>query len=149
VPTKSDKEMPAIQQFRERLRGAGLRSTGPRLAVLKYLFARRGPVSHADLNGALARHGFDRATIYRNLMDLTRVGIVTRSDLGDHVWRFELRGEAAGNEKDHPHFVCTDCGDVTCLPGVRVRITTPRGVPRAIRDEELKVQLKGRCDRCH
>jgi Fe2+ or Zn2+ uptake regulation protein len=73
------------------IRAAGLRSTSSRVAVLRYLMGAEQPVSHANLVEALADEGFDRATIYRNLMDLTEVALLTRSDLGDHVWRFELR----------------------------------------------------------
>jgi Fur family ferric uptake transcriptional regulator len=36
----------------------------------------------------------------------------------------------SGEEHDsgeHPHFVCVDCGKVTCLPEVDVKITPPKG----------------------
>lgn len=139
-----------VAAARARLRAVGLRSTGARLAVLRHLEARRAPVTHAELVGELAPLGYDRATIYRNLMDLTHAGLLSRTDLGDHVWRFELRSpdEAPGGES-HPHFSCTDCGTVACLPGVSVRISSARGhFPRAVRRRDVTVQLRGRCDRC-
>jgi len=52
-----------------------------------------GPMSHADVAGELASHGLDRATVYRNLMDLADAGLVSRADHGDHVWRFSLLRE--------------------------------------------------------
>lgn len=137
-------------RLRTRLREAGLRSTGARLAVLDVLEKASAPMSHAEVYERAGTDVFDRATIYRNLIDLTDAGIVARSDMGDHVWRFELRGEGAAHPKTHAHFVCVDCGDVACLPDEVVRlVTSSRGrVPRAIEDREFEVQVKGVCDRC-
>ena len=139
---------PAIDRLRGRIHAVGLRSTGPRLAVLRRLERARTPVSHADIVNDLAPRGFDRATIYRNLIDLTEAGLVSRTDLGDHVWRFELRKRERVGEAEHPHFMCTDCGTVACLPGVSIRIRSSPGSPRAVRRRHVDIQLKGRCDRC-
>lgn len=76
-----------------RLRGAGLRGTAPRIAVLRFLERATAPLSHGDIYQELAVRGFDRATIYRNLINLADAGLVSRTDLGDHIWRFELRRE--------------------------------------------------------
>ena len=130
------------------LRGAGLRRTGPRVAVLARLSAAEGPMTHAALADELAHLGFDRATIYRNLIDLTEAGLVSRSDHGDHVWRFELKGQAARHRRVHPHLVCTECGEVSCLTDVDVKITAVRGAALRLRTRDLEVQLRGRCERC-
>ncbi|HEV7730528.1 MAG TPA: transcriptional repressor [Candidatus Binatia bacterium] len=138
-----------LEQLRGRIRGAGLRSTAPRVTVLRELEAASTPVTHADLVADLVPQGFDRATIYRNLIDLTDAGLVSRTDLGDHVWRFELRRpERKTKDGEHPHFMCTDCGTVACLPGVSVRIKSPGTLPRSLRARAVDIQLKGRCDRC-
>src|SRR5262245_44102600 len=65
---------PAIARLRGRIHAVGLRSTGSRLAVLRRLEQARTPVTHADIVSDLAPQGFDRATIYRNLIDLTEAG---------------------------------------------------------------------------
>jgi Fur family ferric uptake transcriptional regulator len=136
-------------EVRDLVRAAGLRSTMPRVAVLQQLLEATTPLTHAEIVESLADQGFDRATIYRNLTDLTEVGILLRTDLGDHVWRFELRKEdAKGGGAVHPHFVCTDCGTVECLPDDAVRITPTARMPRAIRGADVEVQLKGLCDAC-
>lgn len=138
----------SLARLKGRLREAGLRSTGARVSVLAVLERAASPLSHADVHDALSGEGFDRATIYRNLMDLTEAGLVARSDVGDHVWRFELRGAGASHPAAHAHFVCTDCGGVSCLPD-EVRIVTSRGrVPRAIEQRRFEIQVKGVCDRC-
>jgi Fur family ferric uptake transcriptional regulator len=110
--------------------------------------AARGPVSHGEVADDLAASGYDRATVYRNLMDLVEAGLVTRSDLGDHVWRFELLRGGGRMHAEHPHFLCTDCGDVACLPGNAVRFVASRGVPRAVGRNDVEVHVKGLCDAC-
>ncbi len=133
-----------------KLRAKGLRSTSPRIAALRVLILAKTPMSHAELFDAVRDQGFDRATVYRNLVDMADAGILSRTDHGDHVWRFELRSEAEaeGGETMHPHFICTDCGEVACLPGVAVKVTTTAFAPRAVSAKNFELQLKGRCDQC-
>lgn len=119
----------AIDAIKASIRGAGLRCTAARLTVLQHLMRSHGPESHADVSDALADKGFDRATIYRNLTELTEAGLVSRVELGDHVWRFEIKrhGKKGAKGEDHPHFLCTSCGEVSCLDDVNVAITPRPG----------------------
>jgi Fur family ferric uptake transcriptional regulator len=140
---------PSLDELRERIRASGLRVTSPRVAVLQRLLQATAPVSHGELAEALASQ-WDRATIYRNLTDLTDAGLLRRTDVGDHVWRFELRSDDGGAHEDnkHPHFVCDECGDVQCLPEEMVELHSSRGAPKALKGREVEIQLKGRCERC-
>jgi Fur family ferric uptake transcriptional regulator len=141
---------PTLKDFQALLRSAGLRSTNSRVAVLEYLHAHAGPNSHAELFKALGDKGFERATIYRILMDLVDVDILSRTDLGDHVWRFELKkGAGGGTHGDqHPHFVCIDCGEVSCLPGVSIKLEGHAKAPKSLVKNKVAVQFKGLCDNC-
>src|SRR5262245_30052907 len=102
---RKSKQSPSVAEWRSRIRACGLRSTPARLAVLQELDKRTTPVTHADLAGRLVPQGFDKATVYRNLIDLTEAGMLSRTELGDHVWRFELRRAADGHDGEHPHFL--------------------------------------------
>jgi Fur family ferric uptake transcriptional regulator len=114
----------ADDAVRDRIRGAGLRCTPARLAVLRHLETATGPLTHAEVSEALHHLGFDRATIYRNLTELTDAKLAARVELGDHVWRFEAKRAGGGHRgDDHPHFVCTTCGEVSCLDDVQVAIS--------------------------
>ena len=144
----SSKTAEHVDALAARLRAAGLRSTAPRLAVLQHLLARAAPVSHADLCKSLEKDGFDRATLYRNLIDLTDVGIVTRTDLGDHVWRFEMKPRDGDHAGSHPHFVCSDCGTVSCLQDVAVRIVRGKRAPKSLATKQLAIQITALCDDC-
>ena len=129
-----------------------------------------GPLTHAEVSEAVGPvKGFDRATIYRNLTELTEAGLVSRVELGDHVWRFELKraGRSHAKGEDHPHFLCTSCGEVSCLDDVDIAITPKPGLsqsaggakpgrgkaakgtaqPQAIRSVQ-EVLLKGQCGKC-
>ncbi len=128
------------------LRDAGLRKTRPRLAVLQVLEGATSPLSHADVADELNDQALDRATVYRNLMALTEAGLVRRSDLGDHVWRFELVRALAAHGSAHPHFVCSDCGTVSCLPGVTVSLEGDGAASFSRKGVEL--QLRGVCAAC-
>lgn len=135
-------------EIRSLLRAAGLRGTASRIRVLERLSSATAPVSHSELADALVPMGFDRATIYRNLTDLTEVGLATRVDHGDHVWRFEFRPPDAADRHDHLHFVCTDCGTVSCVPDLEVKITARAGTRGASVGRVSEVVLRGLCDDC-
>ncbi len=133
----------SIEDDRALLRRVGLRSTAPRLAVLAHVRAARRPVSHPEVAATLEPRGFDRASLYRNLIDLTDAGLLSRHDFGDHVWRFDLRAaRPPGHGPDHAHFVCTDCGEIECLHDAEVRM------PRRIGKRAVAVEVKGLCSDC-
>jgi Fur family ferric uptake transcriptional regulator len=135
--------------LRASIRGAGLRATGARVAVLRALASASGPVSHADVCAAIGSSDFDRATVYRNLVDLTRANLARRSDVGDHIWRFEATVSVDGHDDVHPHFVCMECGNVACLPEGAVRIDRRlSALPAAMRAAQVEVHVRGRCDGC-
>ncbi len=149
--TRDPSRKRAATDWASALQGAGLKRTGPRLAVLEKLERAHAPVTHAEIVDQLAHLPYDRATIYRSLMTLSEVGILRRTDLGG-TWRFELvRGEgadAAAHGKAHPHFVCEDCGEVSCLPDLVFTLPAARGLPRAVARKRVEIQLRGRCDHC-
>jgi Fur family ferric uptake transcriptional regulator len=138
-----------LGELKARLREAGLRATAARAAVFQCLLEAEGPLSHAEVCEHLAGARFDRATVWRNLADLTDAGLVRRTDLGDHVWRFELATRVQHPiDLVHPHFVCTECGTVACLPEGVITIRPVKGVPRALRSGAVEVQVRGACNAC-
>jgi Fur family ferric uptake transcriptional regulator len=134
--------------LRDELRGAGLRATPSRVMVLRFLRGSASPVSHPEVSEALENAGWDRATLYRNLLDLTRVGLARRADMGDHVWRFEAVTAKGHRTEEHPHFVCNQCGTIECLDGLTVVSGPGHKAPKALRRNAVEIQLKGLCDRC-
>ena len=134
-----------LDELRSAVRARGLRATPSRLAVLDLLRASDAPMSHGDVADLLASETWDRATIYRNLTDLAEAGLARRTDVGDHVWRFEA--VTADHDASHPHFVCTECGTVECLPEIELAIRRAKA-PRAVKQRQVEVHVRGLCDAC-
>lgn len=134
-----------VDELRAAIRARDLRATPSRLAVLALLRSEGAPMSHGDVADRLASEAWDRATIYRNLTDLAEVGLARRTDVGDHVWRFEAVTE--GHDTAHPHFVCTECGTVECMPDLELAIRRAKA-PRAVKQRQVEVHVRGLCDAC-
>lgn len=130
------------------LKQAGLRSTAARVGVLRHLALLAKPVSHGEVTDALSEFGFDQSTIYRVLQELSEAGLLTKLDLGDQVRRFEFRSSTNRHELEHPHFMCVDCGKVTCLEEFSFQLTPSRGPRREKLGEITEVLLRGHCRDC-
>ncbi|HEY3593122.1 MAG TPA: transcriptional repressor [Polyangiaceae bacterium] len=138
----------SAEDYRSLLRNAGLRVTEARVAVLRFIRESPSPVTHAETAQRLLVKGFDRVTVYRKLLELSRSGLLTRTELGDHLWRFEFRNREIEHSDDHPHFLCIDCGLVTCLPRQSVKLGLMPGVNDTVIAEVSEILLKGRCNEC-
>lgn len=138
-------EIDSVASIRTMLSSVNLRTTAARLAVIRRLLKASSPLSHAEVAEELVPLGFDKATVFRNLTDLVDAGLVARTELGDHVWRFELRNpdHDAGH---HPHFVCVDCGSVTCLHEIDMPKSAQKSWTKVGRVTEIL--LKGHCNTC-
>jgi Fur family transcriptional regulator, stress-responsive regulator len=102
--------------FRQMLRGAALRVTRPRVAVLSAVHAH----PHADTESIIGavRAGLPAVShqaVYDSLHTLTAAGLVRRIQPSGSVARYESR-----TGDNHHHVVCRACGviaDVDCAVG--------------------------------
>ena len=140
-------EMNTVAKARELLASRGLRTTAARLAVLNWLQQSHSPATHAEIAADLVPLGFDKATVLRNLTDLVEAGFVTRKELGDHVWRFELRDNSHADGCEHAHFICVDCGSVTCLHSFEM----PKAALKSVNEvgQVSEILIRGHCLLCH
>lgn len=134
------------EQARELLHGSDLRATAPRIAVLRTLAEAETPLSHTEVVEVLGVTDWDPATIYRNLVKLRDAGLAPVVSQVGGIDRYALLDKAE-DDHHHPHFVCEDCGKVSCLP---IELTTALAV-----DERWKasiqgatMQLSGECPEC-
>ena len=108
--------MPAIPELEQLLRGASLRVTRPRVAVLSAVYAH----PHADTNSILGLvreelGDVSQQAVYDVLNALTGARLVRRITPPGSVARYESR---VGD--NHHHVVCRSCGviaDVDCAVG--------------------------------
>ena len=134
-----------IEELRLLLKESGLRCTSARLTVIQELKQAATPVTHAEMAEKLVPLGFDKATIFRNLVDLAEAGLLRRIELGDHVWRFEwIARETDADE--HPHFLCTVCGEVACLRNLALEL--PSLTDGDVFGEVTEILFKGQCIKC-
>ncbi|QDU81855.1 Ferric uptake regulation protein [Polystyrenella longa] len=136
---------PETEELRLVLKEVGLRCTKARLTVIQELKQASVPVSHAELADKLVPLGFDKATVFRNLVDLADAGLLRRIELGDHVWRFEWIAQETGSD-EHPHFLCIVCGDVSCLRDLAFEL--PQLASADVFGEVTEILLKGQCSKC-
>lgn len=138
--TRSD-----LDAIKDVIRQAGLRATPARVATLQMLRAASAPMTHADVAAKLVKGGVDKATAFRNLNDMTEAGLLRRTELGGNVYRFE---EVNEDEKDHPHphFVCIDCGSISCLGDVKLTASSKRASEEF--GDITEILLRGRCTQC-
>jgi Fur family transcriptional regulator, ferric uptake regulator len=157
LPMPPAKPTLASSPHQVQLRQAGLRVTESRLAVLNFLSQQAAPLSHPDVVTALEGQQFDRATLYRNLIDMTEAGLLQRRDYGDHVWRFELAHHSSqasnASHPAHPHFVCDTCGTVSCMPQLQVNMQVMPSapspeLPTPLLPQVSEILLKGQCAPC-
>ncbi|MCA9637323.1 MAG: transcriptional repressor [Myxococcales bacterium] len=132
---------------REDLQAVGLRVTPTRVEVLRLLRAAEHSMTHQEIVRLLGGHGFEATTIYRSLIALVDAGLALRTDVGDHVWRFQAVREGDA-QHEHPHFVCVECGGVECMPELEVKVPRGSRVPRSVSRQAVEVQVRGRCDNC-
>ncbi|MFO0915803.1 MAG: transcriptional repressor [Pirellulales bacterium] len=133
---------------KQALRDAALRATAARVAVMKLLASAETPMSHGEVVEALAEFGFDQSTLFRCLNELADAGLVSRLDLGDQTRRFELRRTSGEAELTHPHFMCVDCGEFTCLKDFSVQISPSRGPRRDKLGTITEIMIRGHCGNC-
>ena len=127
------------------LRGASLRVTRPRLAVLAAVHAH----PHADTNSiiGLVREDLGEVSlqaVYDVLRALTAAGLVRRIHPPGSVARYESR---VGD--NHHHLVCRSCGaiaDVDCAVGAAPCLTAADDHGYAI--DEAEVIYRGLCPGC-
>jgi Fur family ferric uptake transcriptional regulator len=137
--------VPTRSEFERLLRGASLRVTRPRVAVLSAVYA--SPHSDTDQIIEIARRDLGEVShqaVYDVLRALTTVGLVRRIQPSGSVARYESR--VADN---HHHVVCRACGaiaDVDCAVGSAPCLTASDDHGYAI--DEAEVVYWGLCAAC-
>jgi Fur family transcriptional regulator, ferric uptake regulator len=96
----------SVEEVLDLLRARGGRVTSSRRILLEVLFETTGHLSVEDLAAAVQSRAPDVhvSTIYRNVEDLQRLGVVTHTHLGHGPATYQLASLA------HAHFVCESCG---------------------------------------
>jgi Fur family transcriptional regulator, ferric uptake regulator len=89
-----------------------LRKSSQRNSLLKYICTEIGLNRHfeADEICRLTKEnglGISRASVFRNLMLFSDIGILRKSKFGENHFHYELIGSA---KRSHHHLICKKCG---------------------------------------
>jgi Fur family ferric uptake transcriptional regulator len=137
--------VPTTVELEEMLRGAGLRITRPRIAVLVALIEN----PHADTNSVVqtTRQDLGKVStqaVYDVLQVLTEKGLIRRFESPGSVARYETR---IGD--NHHHVVCRSCGaiaDVACAVGPAPCLEASES--HGFEIDEAEVVYRGHCPDC-
>jgi Fur family ferric uptake transcriptional regulator len=99
------------------VRKQGGRITSSRRLLLRALFDDKGHHTAEDLAAVVQRQAPDihLSTIYRNLDELERLGVIVHAHLGHGPATYHLASSA------HGHFVCESCGRMIEAPDALFR----------------------------
>lgn len=136
---------PTSNRAADRLREAGLKATGPRLAILAALERDRRHPSAEQVHALLAHDhpSLSLSTIYSTLETFARAGLIRKVNGLDGKLRVD------GTRGDHDHAVCRVCGSIydvdrNCLtlpPG-------PDGLPSGLELVRVRLEYEVVCAAC-
>ena len=137
---------PGIKAQIERiLQSGGLYRTAGRAAILKVLLQADKPLSREQIALRLGKAGLNKVTIYRALESFVGAGLVHKAFLHHRTWYFELAHNCTENQC-HPHFTCTNCGEMQCFTDMRLPMA--KAAKKGFVINHQRVQLEGLCPAC-
>jgi Fur family peroxide stress response transcriptional regulator len=134
-----------IEDSRRLCREHGLPLTAQRMAVLEAVLDLDNHPSADQVHEAVARldPGVSRATVYRALESLARVGIITKACHPGKAIRYDSRSET------HHHLVCLRCDGIIDITDERLdALPVPDTSGYGFEVSDFRVQLRGICRRC-
>lgn len=142
--------MPDVETVLDRLGNEGYRLTGPRRTVLEEVLNRHEPFTSAELWESLQQTSptIGRATVFRTLDLLTRLGVVQRIHRDAEAGR--CHAYLACDDHHHHHLICNSCGKVTDFHEDKALDALVREVERrtAFKVKGHRLELVGTCPTC-
>jgi Fur family ferric uptake transcriptional regulator len=133
-----------VEQAEERIRAVGAKVTDSRCKVLAVLLEAGRALTHHEIQTYSGRlEDLDRVTLYRVLQWLEDKHLVHKFADSQRVWRFMADH---GESKDHPHFKCERCGNVTCLDDAKIE--SDLHLPAGYSSNRIEMTVLGLCSVC-
>lgn len=131
---------------RSLLESKKIRITGKRVEVLEAIIQSEKPVDATYLHDAAGgKETLDLATVYRALKTLKEHNLIREVLNADGIQFYEL---ACVHNPVHPHFRCTSCGAIECLPPLPLEQTIPLTNIGTGTVHEISLTLSGQCHQC-
>lgn len=112
APDATVPDVDSVEGVLELVRARGGRATTARRIIVEVLFERAGHLNAEALAEAVQAQSPDVhvSTVYRNLEELERLGVVTHTHLGHGPATYHLAA------RRHGHLVCEECGTTVEVP---------------------------------
>jgi Fur family ferric uptake transcriptional regulator len=107
-----------IAKLKDNLKEKGYKLTPQRRAIVDIMIDNEGKHLTAEEIYDLVKLDCPEiglATVYRTILLLEEMGILSKIDLGDNCSRFELVHEEESHQ--HHHLICTECNDIIEVEG--------------------------------
>lgn len=107
-----------IDRLKDILKDKGYKLTPQRRAIVDIIIKNQGNhLTTEELYNLVKKEcpEIGLATVYRTVLLLEEMGIITKLDLNDGCSRYELVNEDESHH--HHHLICTDCGKVIEVEG--------------------------------
>jgi Fur family ferric uptake transcriptional regulator len=107
-----------ITKLKDNLKEKGYKLTPQRRAIVDIMIENEGKHLTAEEIYDLVKvecPEIGLATVYRTILLLEEIGILSKIDLGDNCSRFELVHEEESHQ--HHHLICTECSDIMEVEG--------------------------------
>ena len=137
-----------VQRTEATLAASGHKRGSARHAVVELLDAQQCALTAVEIEDALRgeQRRVSRASVYRILDELERLGLVQRVETGQAMVRYERVCE---HEEHHHHLVCDECGVVMPFSDKALESaieTLSERVPLKVSEHEIV--LHGSCSDC-
>ena len=145
APLDSRTKRRRMAQFQRVCREQGVPLTTQRRTILKTVLALDCHPTADEVHAAPAvrRARISRATVYRTLENLARLGLITKACHPGGVVRYDGRTEI------HHHLICLRCDAVVDIADARLdAIPIPDTSALGFDIKDFRVQLRGLCRRC-
>ncbi len=111
------------------------------LKIAKLL--QKGILSAKELQNNL---NVDKATIYRNLKNLLKKGIIREIKNNNGVGFYEINCKI--HNPIHPHFECKICGKIYCLKALKPEDIISLSNYTNFKIEQINIKFEGICNEC-
>jgi Fur family transcriptional regulator, ferric uptake regulator len=90
--------------------------------------------------------GISRASVFRNLMLFSDIGILRRSKFGENHFHYELNGFA---KRSHHHLICKKCGDyIEFENGSLQKLADKLSNQNGFEISDYRFEVFGLCSKC-
>ncbi len=130
------------------LGAAGLDATANRMHILEAIGNNNYPLTAMEIFNILDRtQSINRVTVYRILDLLVEKKVLEKLSVGSRAAYYGLAPNE--NHAPHPHFYCTECGQMDCLHSESINIDTDR-LRKTFAGEinRVEVRVDGICKKC-